>query len=66
MELGAHLRSYNEAWSNYLELSSVPMCPSLYEDRYLYMPGDPIQEGLGASIAELKEKYSRAAVSQDE
>lgn len=57
----ARLERYEEAWASYRELASVSGCPTLYTDRYLNLPGEPAQEGLGASIAEWKERCRKAA-----
>jgi hypothetical protein len=61
--LGLRLSSYDEAWAHYQELASIPGCPTLYKDCYLYLPGEPVQEGLGASIAEWREECRLAAAA---
>lgn len=54
--MDAWLNRNDEAWTHDQELASVPGCPTLYTDQYLYLHGEPVQEGMGASIAEWREK----------
>jgi hypothetical protein len=59
-QMEEHLTRYEAAWANYLALGAETGCPSLYTDRYLNLPGEPLQDGLGASVASWKEKCRQA------
>jgi len=49
-ELAAALTRYDEAWSEYRALGTLPQCASLYEGRYFNLPGTPEAAGLDESV----------------
>ncbi|MEI8290958.1 MAG: hypothetical protein WCH99_15950 [Verrucomicrobiota bacterium] len=50
VEIDQALAAYDEAWSDYRALASVPQCPSLYAGKYFNLPGTSLVEGLEHSV----------------
>ncbi|MEY3897477.1 MAG: hypothetical protein RLZZ214_2998 [Verrucomicrobiota bacterium] len=48
------IRSYDEAWLDYRELSASPQCASLYRGEYFSLPGMPSARGLDDSVTHYK------------
>jgi hypothetical protein len=59
--LARHIAAYDAAWKAYRELPArSPLCPSLYTDWYLNLPGTPPVPGIGATV----DKYRAIADTQ--
>ena len=48
--LAEPLKAYQQAWTDFRALETLPQCPTLYTDRYLNLPGTPEVPGIGETV----------------
>lgn len=44
------LNKYDESWRQFKVLQDLPMCPTIYSEMYLNLPGEPEVTGIGHSL----------------